>query len=98
MSRVEGSETVHNEKKKFFKGLLVTEPDRKQLNDIKEKLQDDRKKLPVYANRKAIVRKLSTVDTLILLAGTGSGKTTQIPQVFFYRHDYVAMLLAICQF
>lgn len=55
----------------------------KDLNAIKEKLLVSRKRLHVFASRKAILRKLFPADTLILMAGTGSGKTTQMPQVIY---------------
>jgi pre-mRNA-splicing factor ATP-dependent RNA helicase DHX16 len=44
------------------------------------RLQEGRKKLPLYAMRTEMVQALRDHQTLIAVSETGSGKTTQIPQ------------------
>ncbi|KAK2965749.1 hypothetical protein RJ640_003287 [Escallonia rubra] len=49
-----------------------------------EKLQDDRKTLPVYPYRDALLQAVNDHQVLVIVGETGSGKTTQIPQ---YLHE-----------
>ncbi|KAL3819076.1 hypothetical protein ACJIZ3_004981 [Penstemon smallii] len=49
-----------------------------------EKLQSDRKTLPVYPYREELLRAINDHQILIIVGETGSGKTTQIPQ---YLHE-----------
>ncbi|KAK3021017.1 hypothetical protein RJ639_045148, partial [Escallonia herrerae] len=49
-----------------------------------EKLQDDRKTLPVYPYRDALLQAVHDHQVLVIVGETGSGKTTQIPQ---YLHE-----------
>ncbi|POY72033.1 hypothetical protein BMF94_4948 [Rhodotorula taiwanensis] len=51
-----------------------------------QRLKPQREALPVYAGREAILRGIRENDTVVVLAETGSGKTTQIPQ-FLIRSD-----------
>ncbi|KAJ2224571.1 Salivary acidic proline-rich phosphoprotein 1/2 [Coemansia sp. RSA 485] len=44
------------------------------------RLRAQRQALPIYSARKAIVEKISSNPTVIIVGETGSGKTTQIPQ------------------
>ncbi|XP_034840675.1 ATP-dependent RNA helicase DHX33 [Maniola hyperantus] len=46
-----------------------------------ENLQEARKTLPVYQVRARLVEEIRKLNTMILLGETGSGKTTQIPQI-----------------
>jgi pre-mRNA-splicing factor ATP-dependent RNA helicase DHX16 len=49
-----------------------------------EKLQHDRKSLPVYAYREGFLQAVEENQVIILVGETGSGKTTQTPQ---YLHE-----------
>ncbi|KAK9669170.1 hypothetical protein RND81_13G113200 [Saponaria officinalis] len=49
-----------------------------------EKLQEDRKTLPIYPYRDKLLEAVSEHQILIIVGETGSGKTTQIPQ---YLHE-----------
>ena len=45
-----------------------------------EKLQEDRKKLPIYKHKQKILKTIEENSITILVGETGSGKTTQLPQ------------------
>ncbi|KAL6962433.1 RNA helicase, partial [Sarracenia purpurea var. burkii] len=49
-----------------------------------EKLQADRKTLPIYSYRNELLQAVHNHQVLIIVGETGSGKTTQIPQ---YLHE-----------
>ncbi|KMZ68149.1 ATP-dependent RNA helicase [Zostera marina] len=49
-----------------------------------QKLQDDRKTLPVYPYREQLLEAINNHQVLVIVGETGSGKTTQIPQ---YLHE-----------
>ncbi|CAB4281095.1 unnamed protein product [Prunus armeniaca] len=49
-----------------------------------EKLQDDRKTLPIYTYRDQLLEAVENHQVLVIVGETGSGKTTQIPQ---YLHE-----------
>ncbi|KAF8378775.1 hypothetical protein HHK36_030124 [Tetracentron sinense] len=49
-----------------------------------QKLQDERKTLPVYPYREELLQAIHDHQVLIIVGETGSGKTTQIPQ---YLHE-----------
>ncbi|KAK9926087.1 hypothetical protein M0R45_023339 [Rubus argutus] len=49
-----------------------------------EKLQEDRKTLPIYAYRDELLKAIDEHQVLVIVGETGSGKTTQIPQ---YLHE-----------
>merc|ERR1719343_756861 len=49
-----------------------------------DKLQRDRKSLPVYQYREGLLQAVRDYQVLIVVGETGSGKTTQIPQ---YLHE-----------
>ncbi|KAG6687002.1 hypothetical protein I3842_11G049200 [Carya illinoinensis] len=49
-----------------------------------EKLQEDRKTLPVYPYREQLLQAVHDHQVLVIVGETGSGKTTQIPQ---YLHE-----------
>ncbi|KAM3959053.1 LOW QUALITY PROTEIN: ATP-dependent RNA helicase DHX33 [Aphomia sociella] len=46
-----------------------------------ENLQEARRRLPVYAVRNRLIEEIKKNQTMILIGETGSGKTTQIPQL-----------------
>ncbi|KAJ2497348.1 putative pre-mRNA-splicing factor ATP-dependent RNA helicase mog-4, partial [Coemansia sp. RSA 2049] len=47
---------------------------------IAQGLKEQRQKLPIYGARDAIIEKVKTHNSLVIVGETGSGKTTQIPQ------------------
>ncbi|CAI0422630.1 unnamed protein product [Linum tenue] len=49
-----------------------------------EKLQEDRKTLPIYPYREQLLQAVKDYQVLVIVGETGSGKTTQIPQ---YLHE-----------
>ncbi|XP_065629546.1 pre-mRNA-splicing factor ATP-dependent RNA helicase DEAH1 [Quercus suber] len=49
-----------------------------------EKLQEDRKSLPIYPYRDQLLQAIEDHQILVIVGETGSGKTTQIPQ---YLHE-----------
>ncbi|KAJ1624625.1 hypothetical protein T492DRAFT_1147846 [Pavlovales sp. CCMP2436] len=64
------------------------------LNEADERARHE---LPVWAGRAELLRELELNDTLIVMAETGSGKTTQIPQ-FLHEAGYTARgVIAITQ-
>ncbi|CUA76101.1 pre-mRNA-splicing factor ATP-dependent RNA helicase DHX15/PRP43 [Rhizoctonia solani] len=52
----------------------------KKGHQSRQALLAERKRLPIWAGRKALVQAVKENDTLIILGETGSGKTTQVPQ------------------
>ena len=51
-----------------------------------DQLKADRRRLPVYNARRSLLRQLRELrgSTAIVIGETGSGKTTQIPQVYLF--------------
>ena len=49
------------------------------LQEERDRLSKIRKELPVYAFKQEIIRKVRENDVLLVMAETGSGKSTQIP-------------------
>ncbi|ORY29332.1 hypothetical protein BCR39DRAFT_532387 [Naematelia encephala] len=65
---------------------------RKRLNDYDndprmKDMRSDRRSLPVYSTASDILAKIEENDVTVLMATTGSGKTTQIPQILL--DDYI---------
>ncbi|CAE6410206.1 unnamed protein product [Rhizoctonia solani] len=52
----------------------------KKGHQVRQALLAERKRLPIWAGRRALVQAVKENDTLIVLGETGSGKTTQVPQ------------------
>ena len=48
-----------------------------------EFLKEDRKALPIYQHRQGLLDAVRTYPVLVVVGGTGSGKTTQMPQYLF---------------
>lgn len=65
---------------------------RKRTMSKPERLQPDNT-LPVRVNTNEILKALSTNDVLILVAETGSGKTTQIPQIILDNYSSASVLV-----
>lgn len=68
-------EEVKEEIKKGDRALLRQEK--------KVSLQEQRKNLPIFAYRQGILDAVREFQVLVIVAETGSGKTTQIPQYLF---------------
>ncbi|XP_020273107.1 pre-mRNA-splicing factor ATP-dependent RNA helicase DEAH1-like [Asparagus officinalis] len=49
-----------------------------------QKLQDERKTLPIYSYREELLQAIEDHQVIVIVGETGSGKTTQIPQ---YLHE-----------
>ncbi|KMS98634.1 hypothetical protein BVRB_3g070320 [Beta vulgaris subsp. vulgaris] len=63
--------------------LMEAEEDSKPKSAL-EKLQEERKTLPIYPYREELLSAVRDHQVLIIVGETGSGKTTQIPQ---YLHE-----------
>ena len=55
-------------------------------------MEKQRQRLPVYKYRTAILYLVETHATTIIVGETGSGKTTQIPQVFLFFLYFVSFV------
>ncbi|KAL6224126.1 hypothetical protein ACLB2K_002982 [Fragaria x ananassa] len=88
---------VYEDQIDFTRGFLTEEDkfvDDKQLqstkllelseNILKEKLQEERKTLPIFSFRDELLQAVKDHQVLVIVGETGSGKTTQIPQ---YPHE-----------
>ena len=56
-----------------------------------EILQNDRKALPIFQHRQDLLEAIATYPVLVVVGGTGSGKTTQLPQ-FLREAGYDRMI------
>lgn len=69
------------------KDLPAESPDNSESSGAKlmlQKLQDDRKLLPIYPYREELLQAVNDHQVIVIVGETGSGKTTQIPQ---YLHE-----------
>ncbi|KAG9095185.1 putative ATP-dependent RNA helicase dhr2 [Ceratobasidium sp. UAMH 11750] len=57
----------------------------------------ERKQLPIWSGRKALVKAVQDNDTLIILGETGSGKTTQVPQFLLESDSIGSGMIAVTQ-
>lgn len=57
----------------------------------------ERKQLPIWSGRKALVKAVEENDTLIVLGETGSGKTTQVPQFLLESNIIGSGMIAVTQ-
>ena len=48
--------------------------------DSREKLKEQKRRLPIYFGRSRLIEEIKRNDNVIVMSETGSGKTTQIPQ------------------
>ncbi|XP_021756954.1 pre-mRNA-splicing factor ATP-dependent RNA helicase DEAH1-like isoform X1 [Chenopodium quinoa] len=69
---------------KFESEMLTESQEESKAKTALEKLQEDRKTLPVYPYREQLLDAVRDHQVLIIVGETGSGKTTQIPQ---YLHE-----------
>ncbi|XVF08987.1 hypothetical protein REPUB_Repub07fG0051400 [Reevesia pubescens] len=68
-----------------FDNELSTElPETSKAKSELEKLQEDRKTLPIFPYRDKLLKAVEDYQVLVIVGETGSGKTTQIPQ---YLHE-----------
>ena len=65
---------------------MPSDDDNRDLSAIRERLKVERHNLPIHRARKRLLHQLSKLigGTAIVLGETGSGKTTQIPQVLIF--------------
>ncbi|KAL3617822.1 Pre-mRNA-splicing factor ATP-dependent RNA helicase DEAH1 [Castilleja foliolosa] len=68
----------------FNQDLSVDSQEASAAKSAFEKLQSDRKTLPVYPYREELLKAIDNHQVLVIVGETGSGKTTQIPQ---YLHE-----------
>ncbi|KAJ7127683.1 P-loop containing nucleoside triphosphate hydrolase protein [Mycena epipterygia] len=76
----------------FIRGHVIdNEPEEKllqiRIEEVEKRLQSldaTRKSLPIYAHRDKLIEAIAAHQILIIVAETGSGKTTQLPQ---YLHE-----------
>ncbi|XP_072955419.1 pre-mRNA-splicing factor ATP-dependent RNA helicase DEAH1-like isoform X1 [Typha angustifolia] len=64
--------------------LPAESSDASSAKSVSEKLQEERKKLPIYPYREELLQAVHDHQVIIIVGETGSGKTTQIPQ---YLHE-----------
>ncbi|KAL8529450.1 hypothetical protein ACS0TY_006761 [Phlomoides rotata] len=64
--------------------LSVDSPEASTAKTALEKLQSDRKTLPIYPYMDQLLQAVNDHQVLVIVGETGSGKTTQIPQ---YLHE-----------
>ena len=50
---------------------------------MKLKLAEETKQLPINKEKKKLQKMMKTLDRLVIIGETGSGKTTQVPKVTF---------------
>lgn len=67
-----------------YEDELAEAHDASSANSMLEKLQEDRKLLPIYRFRDDLLQAIKEHQVLVIVGETGSGKTTQIPQ---YLHE-----------
>lgn len=68
-----------------YEGELPAEdPESSAAKSMLNKLQDDRKTLPIYPYREELLKAVNDHQVIVIVGETGSGKTTQIPQ---YLHE-----------
>ena len=63
----------------FEDGLFAESHDDSVAKSELEKLQEDRKMLPIYPYRDELLKAVDDHQILVIVGETGSGKTTQIP-------------------
>ncbi|XP_022820538.1 putative ATP-dependent RNA helicase DHX33 [Spodoptera litura] len=69
----------------------------KIVNEKPQDLQEARRQLPVYMVRNRLLEEIKKHDTMILIGETGSGKTTQIPQLIHEQRLEGAGAIAVTQ-
>ncbi|KAF5176463.1 Pre-mrna-splicing factor atp-dependent rna helicase, partial [Thalictrum thalictroides] len=67
-----------------YENLSNEPPGSTEEKSMLQKLQDDRKTLPIFHFREKLLQAIADHQVLVIVGETGSGKTTQIPQ---YLHE-----------
>jgi HrpA-like RNA helicase len=67
--------------------LLQEQLEQYSIDPKLERMRNDRASLPVQSRASDILAKIEVNDVTIVMAATGSGKTTQVPQLIF--DDYI---------
>lgn len=67
-----------------FEDEMAVESDASAAKSMSEKLQEDRKSLPIHPYREELLQAVNDHQIIVIVGETGSGKTTQIPQ---YLHE-----------
>ncbi|XP_055853657.1 ATP-dependent RNA helicase DHX33 [Episyrphus balteatus] len=68
-----------------------------QINQQKISIEKQQRSLPVYGCRLKIIQEVWNSDTIVLMGETGSGKTTQIPQLLLRAGFGNKAMIAITQ-
>ncbi|GAA6003166.1 hypothetical protein JCM10207_001781 [Rhodosporidiobolus poonsookiae] len=76
------------------RGLTLEQ--KKALKETAKRLLVTREQLPVYGGKDEILKGIEENDTVIVLAETGSGKTTQIPQFLLRSNIPTAAPRIVC--
>ena len=58
-----------------------------------DSLADERRSLPIFPAREALLKEFRSHTCSIIVGETGSGKTTQIPQVYIYIPYTVTVII-----
>ncbi|KAK8944099.1 putative pre-mRNA-splicing factor ATP-dependent RNA helicase [Platanthera zijinensis] len=67
-----------------YEDEMAGEPEVSAAKSLSEKLQEDKKSLPIFPYREELLQAINDHQILVIVGETGSGKTTQIPQ---YLHE-----------
>ncbi|KAG6446279.1 hypothetical protein O3G_MSEX004350 [Manduca sexta] len=67
------------------------------LQEVTEDIQKIRKQLPVYMVRGRLLEEIKNNQTMILIGETGSGKTTQVPQIIHEQRLEGTGVIAVTQ-
>ncbi|KAK8945605.1 putative pre-mRNA-splicing factor ATP-dependent RNA helicase [Platanthera guangdongensis] len=67
-----------------YEDEMAGEPEVSAAKSLLEKLQEDKKSLPIFPYREELLQAINDHQILVIVGETGSGKTTQIPQ---YLHE-----------
>lgn len=59
-------------------------------------LKEHREKLPIFKAKTEILKAISQNKTVIVIGETASGKTTQIPQVYFIYFGFRNLKFKCC--
>ncbi|CAK9142426.1 unnamed protein product [Ilex paraguariensis] len=84
------SNFTHSNQQHQINGKISNYDSKANLFARRQKIQHQRKSLPIASVEKRLVEEVRTNDTLIIVGETGSGKTTQLPQYLFnggFCHD-----------
>jgi HrpA-like RNA helicase len=72
-----------------FKLLNEVQQNSKSNTEMNERIQEERKQLPIYMARETLIEYIQRNQILIIVGETGSGKTTQLPQYIYECKDII---------